>query len=90
MLREIENLVAEAVEVNVPFMNPITCVGFYFFVLLFLSFWFWPFLVPLKAVLFATPLLQTSFHFGHHRLHTNRSLPFLYPLRVSLLFLNAD
>lgn len=26
MLREIENLVAEAVEVNVPFMNPITCV----------------------------------------------------------------
>ena len=24
MLREIENLVAEAVEVNVPFMNPIT------------------------------------------------------------------
>lgn len=26
MLREIENLVAEAVEVNVPFMNPITYV----------------------------------------------------------------
>lgn len=26
MLREIENLVAEAVEVNIPFMNPITCV----------------------------------------------------------------
>jgi len=26
MLREIENLVAEAVEVNVPFMNPITSV----------------------------------------------------------------
>jgi hypothetical protein len=26
MLREIENLVAEAVEVNVPFMNPITRV----------------------------------------------------------------
>jgi homocitrate synthase len=26
MLREIENLVAEAVEVNVPFSNPITCV----------------------------------------------------------------
>lgn len=26
MLREVENLVAEAVEVNVPFMNPITCV----------------------------------------------------------------
>lgn len=26
MLREIENLVAEAVEVNVPFMNPITFV----------------------------------------------------------------
>ena len=24
MLREIENLIAEAVEVNVPFMNPIT------------------------------------------------------------------
>ena len=24
MLREIENLVAEAVEVNIPFMNPIT------------------------------------------------------------------
>lgn len=29
MLREIENLVAEAVEVNVPFMNPITCVCFF-------------------------------------------------------------
>jgi len=28
MLREIENLVAEAVEVNIPFMNPITCVLF--------------------------------------------------------------
>jgi homocitrate synthase len=27
MLREVENLVAEAVEVNVPFMNPITYVG---------------------------------------------------------------
>lgn len=27
MLREIENLVAEAVEVNVPFMNPITYVN---------------------------------------------------------------
>jgi hypothetical protein len=27
MLRELENLVAEAVEVNVPFMNPITCVS---------------------------------------------------------------
>jgi len=27
MLREIENLVAEAVEVNIPFMNPITYVG---------------------------------------------------------------
>ena len=27
MLREIENLVAEAVEVNVPFMNPITSVS---------------------------------------------------------------
>ena len=27
MLREIENLVAEAVEVSVPFMNPITYVG---------------------------------------------------------------
>jgi homocitrate synthase len=27
MLREIENLVAEAVEVNIPFMNPITFVG---------------------------------------------------------------
>lgn len=26
MLREIENLVAEAVEVNIPFMNPITLV----------------------------------------------------------------
>lgn len=26
MLREIENLVAEAVEVNIPFMNPITYV----------------------------------------------------------------
>ena len=26
MLREIENLVAEAVEVNIPFMNPITFV----------------------------------------------------------------
>jgi homocitrate synthase len=26
MLREIENLVAEAVEVNVPFSNPITYV----------------------------------------------------------------
>jgi hypothetical protein len=26
MLREIENLVAEAVEVNIPFMNPITWV----------------------------------------------------------------
>lgn len=26
MLREVENLVAEAVGVNVPFMNPITCV----------------------------------------------------------------
>jgi homocitrate synthase len=26
MLREVENLVAEAVEVNVPFMNPITYV----------------------------------------------------------------
>lgn len=26
MLREIENLVAEAVEVTIPFMNPITCV----------------------------------------------------------------
>ena len=31
MLREIENLVAEAVEVNIPFMNPIT----YAIVLLF-------------------------------------------------------
>lgn len=31
MLREIENLVAEAVEVNIPFMNPITWV----FILLF-------------------------------------------------------
>ena len=30
MLREIENLVAEAVEVNVPFMNPITYVQIYF------------------------------------------------------------
>ena len=30
MLREIENLVAEAVEVNVPFMNPITFVPVYF------------------------------------------------------------
>lgn len=30
MLREIENLVAEAVEVNIPFMNPITYVGCYF------------------------------------------------------------
>lgn len=29
MLREIENLVAEAVEVNVPFMNPITYVRSY-------------------------------------------------------------
>jgi isopropylmalate/homocitrate/citramalate synthase len=29
MLREIENLVAEAVEVNIPFMNPITCVIFF-------------------------------------------------------------
>ena len=29
MLREIENLVAEAVEVNVPFSNPITCVSFF-------------------------------------------------------------
>jgi len=28
MLREVENLVAEAVEVNVPFMNPITYVPF--------------------------------------------------------------
>jgi hypothetical protein len=28
MLREIENLVAEAVEVNVPFMNPVTYVSF--------------------------------------------------------------
>jgi hypothetical protein len=28
MLREVENLVAEAVEVNVPFMNPITQVLF--------------------------------------------------------------
>jgi hypothetical protein len=28
MLREIENLVAEAVEVNIPFMNPITFVAF--------------------------------------------------------------
>ncbi len=28
MLREIENLVAEAVEVNIPFMNPITSVPF--------------------------------------------------------------
>lgn len=27
MLREIENLVAEAVEVNIPFMNPITFVA---------------------------------------------------------------
>ena len=27
MLREIENLVAEAVEVNVPFMNPVTSVS---------------------------------------------------------------
>ena len=27
LLREIENLVAEAVEVNVPFMNPITYVA---------------------------------------------------------------
>jgi len=27
MLREIENLVAEAVEVNIPFMNPITYVN---------------------------------------------------------------
>jgi len=27
MLREIENLVAEAVEVNVPFMNPVTYVS---------------------------------------------------------------
>lgn len=27
MLREVENLVAEAVGVNVPFMNPITCVS---------------------------------------------------------------
>lgn len=27
MLREIENLVAEAVEVNIPFMNPITFVS---------------------------------------------------------------
>src|ERR1700753_1631021 len=26
MLREIENLVAEAVEVSVPFQNPVTCV----------------------------------------------------------------
>lgn len=32
MLREIENLVAEAVEVNVPFMNPITYVGSRFLV----------------------------------------------------------
>lgn len=30
MLREIENLVAEAVEVNIPFMNPITCAIFFF------------------------------------------------------------
>lgn len=30
MLREIENLVAEAVEVNIPFMNPITFVMFLF------------------------------------------------------------
>ena len=30
MLREIENLVAEAVEVNVPFMNPITYVQIHF------------------------------------------------------------
>jgi len=29
MLREVENLVAEAVGVNVPFMNPITCVYLY-------------------------------------------------------------
>jgi len=28
MLREIENLVAEAVEVNIPFMNPITYVAY--------------------------------------------------------------
>ena len=28
MLREVENLVAEAVEVNVPFMNPIAYVLF--------------------------------------------------------------
>lgn len=28
MLREVENLVAEAVEVNVPFMNPITYAHF--------------------------------------------------------------
>ena len=28
MLREVENLVAEVVEVNVPFMNPITYVPF--------------------------------------------------------------
>ena len=33
MLREIENLVAEAVEVNVPFMNPITSVSPYFITL---------------------------------------------------------
>jgi len=30
MLREIENLVAEAVEVNIPFMNPITLVKLIF------------------------------------------------------------
>lgn len=32
MLREIENLVAEAVEVNIPFMNPITFVKKFRFV----------------------------------------------------------
>ena len=34
LLREIENLVAEAVEVNVPFMNPITYVALQWFIVL--------------------------------------------------------
>ena len=38
MLREIENLVAEAVEVAVPFCNPITCVC-HKLIKLLLTFW---------------------------------------------------
>ena len=34
MLREIENLVAEAVEVNIPFMNPITYAVLFFFAII--------------------------------------------------------